>query len=52
MRKIANLLEPQIFLENDYIVFKGDIGEEMYFNVNGEVDILSKNEETVLKSLP
>ena len=35
LRQIAVVLEPRIFLKNDYIIYKNDIGEEMYFIVKG-----------------
>lgn len=36
-RKIATLLMPELYLERDYIIFRNDIGEEMYFVVSGKV---------------
>ena len=51
MRQIAILLEPEIFLANDYIVYKDDIGDEMFFITTGRVNVLSTNEERVLVSL-
>ena len=40
MRKIANILNPQIFLENDYIIVKDEVGEEMFFVISGCVAVL------------
>ena len=40
-----------VFLPNDYIIYKDDIGEEMYFIIEGEVQILAPNEKSVLRTL-
>lgn len=42
MREISRVLEKELFLQNDYVIYKNDIGEEMYFIINGTVVILSK----------
>lgn len=44
LRKISTLLTPMVYLHNDYIIYKNDIGSEMYFLVNGQVKVLSENE--------
>ena len=39
-RKISSLLKIETFLDNDYIIYKNDIGEEMYFIITGEAAVL------------
>lgn len=48
---MATVLEKQLFLKDDYIIFKDDIGEEMYFIISGSVYILASNDETVVATL-
>ena len=38
-------------MKQDYIIYRGDIGEEMFFIVTGSVHIMSSNEEKVLATL-
>jgi len=40
---IAMALKPEVYAPGDLIVRKGDIGREMYFLVNGEVDVLDRD---------
>jgi CRP-like cAMP-binding protein len=40
-----------IFLNNDYIIYRNDVGEEMYFILSGRVHILSINELKILNKL-
>lgn len=40
-----------IFLKNDYIIYRKDIGEEMYFIVKGKVSIVSATELRIFKDL-
>jgi len=51
LKKIAVFLEYAIYVPNDYIIYKDDIGEEMYFIIDGKVKILSQNESQVIKTL-
>jgi len=41
IRELASVLENTIFLPGDYIIHKGDIGNEMYFIVQGRVFIIA-----------
>eukprot|EP00002_Diphylleia_rotans_P003759 TRINITY_DN1264_c0_g1_i3.p1 TRINITY_DN1264_c0_g1~~TRINITY_DN1264_c0_g1_i3.p1 ORF type:complete len:1055 (-),score=225.55 TRINITY_DN1264_c0_g1_i3:347-3511(-) len=41
------MLKPQIALSGDYIIRQGEIGREMYFIVQGEVDVVSADEKVV-----
>mmetsp|Transcript_3668 Transcript_3668/g.496 ORF Transcript_3668/g.496 Transcript_3668/m.496 type:complete len:107 (-) Transcript_3668:441-761(-) len=48
---ICTKLRPHIYLPNDYIIYKDDIGEEMYFIIEGVVNILSPDNNSILKRL-
>jgi len=45
------VLESVIFLPGDYIIYKGDYGDEMYFIAEGSVYILSQDKQTVITTL-
>lgn len=51
IEKLTLLLEPIIYLKGDFIIYKNDIGIEMYFIVQGSVNILGKDNVKVLKTL-
>ena len=51
IRKLAVVLESAIYLPGDFILYKGDIGEEMYFIAEGSVRSSSDDKQTVNKSL-
>jgi len=51
IKEIAIVLKESIFLPNDYIVYKDDIGMEMYFIIEGKVHVLSPKESQVIKTL-
>lgn len=51
IRKLAAVLSSVIFLPGDYIIYKGDIGEEMYFIAEGSVFELSEDKQTVISCL-
>ena len=51
IRKLAVVLESCIYLPGDFILYKGDIGEEMYFIAEGSVRQLSDDKQTINKSL-
>ena len=38
-------------MPNDYIIYKDDIGEEMYFIIEGLVNILSPSEDKIITTL-
>jgi CRP-like cAMP-binding protein len=50
IRKLAVVLESTIYLPGDFIIYKGDIGEEMYFIAEGTVRSLSDDDKTINKS--
>jgi len=51
IRELASALDNVIFLPGDYIIYKDDIGEEMYFIVEGKVFIIAADKHTVLNTL-
>ena len=51
IRELASALENIIFLPGDYIIYKDDIGEEMYFIVEGRVFIIGGDKQIVLTTL-
>jgi CRP-like cAMP-binding protein len=51
IRKLAVVLESTIYLPGDFILYKGDIGEEMYFIAEGSVRSLSDDKQTITRSL-
>lgn len=51
IRKLAVVLESCIYLPGDFILYKGDMGEEMYFIAEGSVRQLSDDKQTINKSL-
>jgi glucose-6-phosphate 1-dehydrogenase len=38
--QLAMVLKPDVFAPGDFIIKKGDVGQEMYFVVGGDVDVL------------
>lgn len=49
--KISLCLIPQIYLPNDYIIYKNDVGEEMFFIILGSVNVLASDNYKILKTL-
>jgi CRP-like cAMP-binding protein len=49
IRKLAVVLESCIYLPGDFILYKGDMGEEMYFIAEGSVRQLSDDKQTINK---
>lgn len=41
IKELSTVLSTHVFLPGDYIINKGEIGEEMYFIVDGEVLIIA-----------
>jgi voltage-gated potassium channel len=48
---VSLCMSPRVYLPGDYILYQNDVGEEMYFIVIGNVDIIAQNSEKVLKTL-
>ncbi|MFH1100731.1 MAG: cyclic nucleotide-binding domain-containing protein [Methanobacteriota archaeon] len=48
---IISQVQPQVFLPEDHIFKKGDIGDCMYFICNGSLDVLSDDEKSSLATL-
>jgi len=51
IKELSAVLTTQIFLPDDYIINKGELGEEMYFIVQGSVSILAGDKQTVVAQL-
>ena len=50
-QRISLCLSPQIYLPNDYIIYKNDVGEEMFFIILGMVNIIAADNHKILKTL-
>jgi CRP-like cAMP-binding protein len=48
---VATKLKPQFYLPSDYVIYKDDIGEEMYFIVEGVVNVMTPDCRKVVKEL-
>lgn len=48
---ISTKLQPSIFMPFDYLIYKNDIGEEMYFILEGNVHVISPDNKKILKTL-
>lgn len=51
IKELSTVLQGHIYLPHDYIINKGEIGEEMYFIVDGEVLIIASDKSTVVTKL-
>lgn len=51
IRDIILNLRPVVYTPGDYIVRKGELGEEMYFISRGAVDVVSEDESVVYATL-
>jgi CRP-like cAMP-binding protein len=51
LKRIALKLQVEIYLPQDYLIYKDDIGEEMYFIGIGSVNIISPDNSKIIKSL-
>ena len=51
IRDLSSVLKQTIYLPEDFIILKGDIGEEMYFIAEGSVLILAADKRTVISTL-
>ena len=51
IKELSAVLTTHIFLPEDYIINKGELGEEMYFIVQGSVAILAGDKQTVVARL-
>lgn len=51
MEQIAVALSPRVYFPEDFIIYKNDIAEEMYFIIEGHVDIFSPDNKNVIKTL-
>lgn len=44
IKLLANFLIPEIYLPGDHVILKGDVGNEMFFIIEGGVDILTPDD--------
>ena len=51
IRELASRLHPGVAMPGDFIIKKGDLGEEMYFISQGTVELLDDDEENILVRL-
>jgi voltage-gated potassium channel len=51
VERISLHMIPKIYLPDDYIIYKNDVGEEMYFIILGSVNVLSPDSNKVIKTL-
>ena len=51
IKELSTVLESHVYLPGDYIINKGEIGERMYFIVDGEVLIIAADKQTVVNKL-
>ena len=51
LREIARTLQYAMYLPKDYIILRRDVGEEMYFILEGSVQVLTPREDDVLVRL-
>jgi len=51
VRKLSIMLTAAIFLPGDYIMYKGELGDEMYFMAEGTAFVLLEDKQTVVQTL-
>lgn len=51
IRDIVSVLKAHVFTPGDFIVRKGELGDEMYFISRGSVEVVSENGEQVFATL-
>lgn len=51
IKELSTVLRTHVFLPGDYIINKGEIGEQMYFIVDGQVLIIAADKQTVVNKL-
>jgi len=51
IRDLSYLLKNTVYMPGDFIIVKDQPGEEMYFVIEGQVQILASDKTTVLKTL-
>ena len=51
IRELCLALEGQIYLPLDYIITKDEVGDEMYFIVEGTVHVIAADKMTIVKKL-
>lgn len=51
IKELSTVLQSHVYLPADYIINKGEIGEQMYFIVDGQVLIIAADKQTVVNRL-
>ena len=51
IRSLSLRIKPHLFMPNEYILHRGDIGREMYFIQKGYADVLGVDDKTVIATL-
>mmetsp|Transcript_9007 Transcript_9007/g.12274 ORF Transcript_9007/g.12274 Transcript_9007/m.12274 type:complete len:128 (-) Transcript_9007:866-1249(-) len=51
IKELSTVLQAHAYLPSDYIINKGELGEEMYFIVDGEVKVIAGDKQTVVAKL-
>jgi CRP-like cAMP-binding protein len=51
IHELCLALEGQIYLPQDFIISKGEVGDEMYFIVEGSVHVIAGDKMTIVKTL-
>ena len=51
LREIVNILHPQVFTPGDFIIRKGEIGNEMFFISSGRVEVVSEDGTEIYATL-
>jgi CRP-like cAMP-binding protein len=51
IQSVATKLRPEIYLPFDYLIYKNDAAEEMYFLIEGTLDLITKDNKRVEKTL-
>ena len=51
IKELSTVLQGHVYLPGDYIINKGEMGEEMYFIVEGEVVIVAADKQSVVTKL-
>lgn len=51
IKELSTVLSTHVYLPSDYIINKGDVGEEMFFIVDGEVKVIASDKRTIVAKL-
>eukprot|EP01135_Chromosphaera_perkinsii_P004900 Nk52_evm5s304 gene=Nk52_evmTU5s304 len=51
IRQLSLKIKPHLFMPNEYILHRGDMGREMYFILKGHAEVLGNDDETEIATL-